>query len=294
MNRGPARPARGLFQMGNTAHINPPFGKLALPPKREAIRLSASRLSESRLGRWGISYRRKRAIRGLAEPFDVAVAPGVNARLYPSTNRCEKRALCGVQIWDFVERGALREAISAPSNTAFIFLDVGANVGLYSLFAQSYARAANRDIRLIAIEPSAEMGDRLTVNAAASKAEIELIRTAISTEAGQVFLSDGGGNRGEGQIAERGETVSAMTLLQLCMQGDITQIDALKLDIEGMDIAVLSQFFEQAPASLHPHLLILEIDADSAAPLIELTARHAYLIQERTRMNIVVRKRDRT
>jgi len=204
------------------------------------------------MGRWGISYRRKRAIRGLTEPFDIEVADGVKARLYPSTNRCEKRALCGVQIWDAAERGALRDAIDPPSNEPFIFLDVGANSG----------------------------------------ANIDLIRTAISTQAGEMFLSDGGRNRGEGQLAESGEAVTAMTLLQLCQQHEVTQIDALKLDIEGLDFAVLSQFFDQAPTSLHPRLMILELDADSAAPLIELTQAHAYLILKRTHMNIVVRKQD--
>jgi len=138
----------------------------------------------------------------------------------------------------------------------------------------------------------AEMGARLTVNAKASEAPIELIRSAVATEAGEVFLSDGDGNRGEGQIAERGEAVQAMTLLQLCAQAEVNRIDALKLDIEGQDLAVLTQFFEQAPASLHPKMMILELDETSAVPLIELTQAHDYLIKTRTRMNVVVAKRD--
>lgn len=280
--------------MGNTPHINPPFGALALPPRREALRVTAGKLGNTRFGRWGISLRRKRAIKGLTEPFDIEVATGIKARLYPSTNRCEKRALCGVQIWDRVEREALREAITASTQTSFVFLDIGANVGLYSLFAHSYAQQAGRNIRIIAVEPSSDMSARLTVNAAASGAKIEHIQTAISTQVGEVFLSDGGRNRGEGQISDSGEAVAAMTLMQLCEQESVTRIDALKLDIEGMDLAVLSQFFEQAPASLHPELLILELDEDSAAPLIELTQAHAYLILKRTRMNVVMRKRDRT
>jgi len=85
-----------------------------------------------------------------------------------------------------------------------------------------------------------------------------------------------------------------MTLMQLCEQENVTRIDSLKLDIEGVDLAVLTQFFEQAPETLHPRLMILELDANSAAPLIELTQAHAYLILKRTRMNVVMRKRDRT
>ena len=280
--------------MRNPTDINPPFGAYALPAKRESIRTTAAVHAASRAGKWLISLARKRAIRGFPEPFDIDVADGVRARLYPSTNRCEKRALCGVQIWDEVERLALRDAIAQPSDTPFMFLDVGANVGLYSLFAQAYAKQAGRDMRVIAVEPSAEMGARLLVNAAASQAPIELIRTAISTQAGDVFLSDGAGNRGEGQLAESGESVLAMTLLQFCKTTRVDRIDALKLDIEGVDLAVLTQFFQQAPESLHPGLMILELDETSTAPLIELTQAHNYLVTKRTRMNVVVRKRDQT
>ena len=280
--------------MGNTPHIDPPFGQFALPSGREAIRFSARLMGDDRLGRWTISLRRKRAIRKLTEPFDIQIDDGVKARLYPSTNRCEKRALCGVQIWDAVEREALCKSIEMPSEAPFVFLDIGANVGLYSLYANAYARHANRSIRLIAVEPSSEMGARLSFNAAASEAPIELIRTAISTEAGDVFLSDGNGNRGEGQLAAQGEAVTAQTLMQLCEANHIEYIDALKLDIEGQDLAVLTQFFEQAPETLHPSLMIVELDETSAAPIIELTQAHNYLITKRTRMNVVVRKRDQT
>lgn len=280
--------------MGSITDIEPPFGTFALPPGREAVRLSAHRMGNDRLGKWTISLRRKRAIRGLSEPFDIEVAPGVKARLYPTTNRCEKRALCGVQIWDTEERRALKNAIETAPKTPFTFLDIGANVGLYSLFAHSYAQLATRDIRIIAVEPSADMGARLSVNAAASQAKIELIPAAISTQAGPLFLSDGGGNRGEARLSNHGEAVTAMTLMELCTQTKLPQIDALKLDIEGVDFAVLKQFFQHAPARLHPKLMILELDAESERPLIELTQAHNYLIITRTRMNLVVRKRDQT
>lgn len=280
--------------MGNTTHIDPPFGDYALPPRRERIRVAAESYTNSRLGKWRISLARKRAISELPEPFDVTIAPGVKARLYPSTNRCEKRALCGVQIWDSIEREALRIAIEGASKERFVFLDVGANVGLYSLFAHSYAASANRDIRIIAVEPSEDIGERLSVNAEASGAEIEWGKTAVSTDKGEVFLSDGNGNRGEGRLSEKGERVWSMTLLQLCEAYYIDRIDALKLDIEGQDLAVLTQFFEQAPAALHPQMMILELDETSAIPLIELAQAHNYLIKKRTRMNVVVRKRDQT
>jgi FkbM family methyltransferase len=275
--------------MGTTHHTDP-FGTYALPPARERIRVKADACANTQLGHWTISWRRKRAIKGLSEPFDVAVAPGVNARLYPSGNRCEKRALAGVQIWDAEERAALRGAVEQGGET-FTFLDVGANAGLYSLFVNAYATDAGRDVRLIAVEPSTEMSARLTVNAAASGATVELIRSAISDAPGDANLSDGGGNRGEAQLSNTGERVTVETLVDLCERLNVSCIDAMKLDIEGHDERALRAFFDQAPTTLHPHLLIVETSADNGAALREMTRAQDYLVSDTTSLNAILKKR---
>lgn len=275
--------------MGTTHHTDP-FGSFALPPTRERIRLRADACSDTQLGHWTISLRRKRAIRGLSEPFDVAVAPGVKARLYPSGNRCEKRALAGVQIWDADERAALQDAVQ-QGDGSFTFFDVGANAGLYSLFVNAYAKDAGRNVRLIAVEPSTEMAGRLTVNAAASDAKIELIRSAISDAPGEANLSDGGGNRGEAQLSDTGESVRVETLMGLCERLGVTQIDAMKLDIEGHDERALRAFFDHAPKTLHPRLLIVETSADSGAALIEMAEAQDYLVSDATALNAILKKR---
>ena len=266
-----------------------PFGHYALPSTREATRLRADRCSNTRLGRWQISYCRKRAIRGLPEPFDVTVSSGVNARLYPSGNRCEKRALAGVHIWDSEERAALRDAV-ANGNDEFVFLDVGANAGLYTLFVNAYAKEASRSVRLIAVEPSTEMASRLSFNAAASGASVELICSAISDKAGEAFLSQGESNLGEAKLSDQGEAVRVETLLGLCERLGVTRIDAMKIDIEGQDEIALRAFFSSAPKGLHPNLLIAEAD-DENAPLVELAQSHDYLVANTTSLNAILKKR---
>lgn len=276
--------------MTRTPHHSKPFGAFALPPARERTRVRADDCADTQWGHWMISLHRKRAIKGLSEPFDVTVAPGVKARLYPAGNRCEKRALAGVQIWDAAERHALQNAVQQGEGT-FTFLDVGANAGLYSLFVNAYARIENRAVRLIAVEPSTEMAGRLTVNAKASEATLELIRSAISDAPGEANLSDGGGNRGEAQLSETGETVVVETLAGLCERLDITRIDAMKLDIEGHDERALRAFFEQAPTTLHPQLLIVETSADNGAALIEMARAQNYLMAKDTALNAILKKR---
>jgi FkbM family methyltransferase len=266
-----------------------PFGTRALPDPRERIRAHASTYADSQWGHWMISLARKRAIRDLTEPFDVTVAPGVKARLYPSGNRCEKRAIAGVQVWDAAERAALERAVH-HGDEPFTFLDVGANAGLYSLFVNAYGKDASRDLRLIAIEPSATMASRLTVNAQASNATIELIRSAISDAPGEAHLSDGGGNRGEAQLSDAGETVRVETLVGLCARLGVVKIDAMKLDIEGHDERALRAFFDYAPPSLHPNLLIVEMSADSGTALIEMARAHDYLVSDATTLNAILKK----
>jgi FkbM family methyltransferase len=281
------------------SHTSEPFGQFALPPQREAIRLAADRARDNRFGHWAISLRRKRAIKDLSEPFDINVAPDVKARLYPSTNRCEKRALCGVHVWDAVERNVLEQAVATYDQTnPFVFLDIGANVGLYSLFVSAYARQAARASRIIAVEPSADIGARLRFNAQASGADIEHVNLAVSDHMGHAKLSTGGTNRGEGQLSDHGQAVEVVTLRALCERLNVTRINAMKLDIEGHDTQALTHFLTHAPEPLHPNIFIIERGSDKGvgseqshhSALVELAKSKDYLLRDVTPLNAIFEK----
>lgn len=278
------------------ANIDPPFGTYALPPEDEARRVKAGGYEDTRWGRAMISRNRKKALSGHSEPFDIEVVPGVNARLYPSGNRCEKRAFAGVQIWDRAERAALEAAVKSSASETFVFMDVGANVGLYSLFVNAYAVAAEKSARIIAIEPGLETCSRLEANIAASRANVQIIRAAISDAPGTGFLSTADDNRGEAKLVSGGHDIEAVvidTLARICRAHGVTHIDAMKLDIEGHDLQALSGFFEDAPERLHPELLILETGRTTNSPLIELCTQQGYVVQSRAGLNsILVKKTD--
>ena len=76
--------------------------------------------------------------------FDMEIFDGQRARLYPLSNYCEKRVFCSPQFWDPWERASLAEQIQGSNASPYTFLDVGANVGLYSLFALGVARRAGK------------------------------------------------------------------------------------------------------------------------------------------------------
>ena len=273
--------------------ITPPFGTYALPPTREVWRKKAEGYKNTRIGRALISRARKKALAGDEGPFDVQVDDGVNARLYPYGNRCEKRAFAGVQVWDLAERLALKSAIETQIDTPFVFLDVGANVGLYSLFVNAYAKQTGRPVKIIAIEPGVETCSRLESNIAANQASVQIIRAAVSDSPGTGYLGGGEINRGEAKLSARSEgseTVVVDTLPRIARTLGLTRIDAMKVDIEGHDLKALSTFFEDASMKLHPKLLVLETGREASSPLIELCEANDYVVSERTKMNTILKK----
>jgi len=278
-----------------TYDIIPPFGTHALPPAREAWRKKAHGYPDTRIGRALISRARKKALASEIGPFDVEIEEGILARLYPLGNRCEKRAFAGVQVWDLTERLALKAAIEqdGQTDTPFVFFDVGANVGLYSLYVNAYAKQASRKARIIAIEPGVQTCGRLEANIAANKANIQIIRAAVSDAPGTGYLGGGETNRGEAKLSVRTDTSESVvidTLPRIARTLGITRIDAMKIDIEGHDLKALTTFFEDASTMLHPGLLILETGRDTVSPLIELCESNGYVVAERTKLNTILKK----
>lgn len=279
----------------NVSDLDPPFGTFALSADREAWRQKAALQPNTRWGRWMISRARKKAIADLQEPFDVEVVEGLKARLYPSGNRCEKRALAGVQIWDTEERRILEGAIKTHHGPDFVFFDVGANVGLYSLFVSHFAKSTDLSARIFAIEPGLETCARLEANIAANQAkDITIIRAAISDAPGTGHLTGGIENRGEAHLSDapgQGEPVVVDTIARLCRTHGITQIHAMKLDIEGHDFQALSGFFQDSTSSLHPEILILETGQDTPSSLVELCETHDYMVLARAGLNTIMEKK---
>lgn len=275
---------------------DPPFGTYALSPQREAWRLKASQQKDTRLGRLFISHARKKALASETGPFDVTVMDGVLARLYPFGNRCEKRAFAGAQVWDAAERRALKRAIETTDKSPFVFLDVGANVGLYSLMVNAYAKAAQKASRIIAIEPALEICARLETNMAVNDADIQIIRAAVSSQPGTGYLGGGEANHGETQLLaqkEGREAVVIDTIPRIARMLGLTRIDAMKVDIEGHDFPALKTFFEDASQHLHPALLIIETGRSDYQGLLELCQAQSYLVAEHTKSNAILTKEDK-
>jgi FkbM family methyltransferase len=225
------------------------------------------------------------------EPVDVAIYGDLHARLYPTTNRCEKRMFVGENTWDADERAALGEALKAADRTRpFVFVDGGANVGMYSLFVIAQARRLSWPIRVICVEPDPTNLGRLRDNLAASAAhEASVAPVALGAERGTIRIDSDQTNRGEVRVSETGAVEVAMEpLLDVLRERAVDHVDALKLDIEGHELPVLSTFFDTAPKPLWPKLILLEVSKHGDTPAYDLCLAKGYRLSKRTRINALL------
>ena len=148
------------------------------------------------------------------------------------------------------------------------FVDVGANVGLYSLFA---SRKVGDNGQVLAIEPSSRECERLLRNVRVnSVSNIRLVRKAVSDSSGYADLLVAADVRsGHNTLgALTSDTPLAMTekvpterLDAIVSQEHLSRLDIMKLDIEGAEFKAL-QGAAEVIERFRP-ILLLEC-ADSA------------------------------
>jgi FkbM family methyltransferase len=231
---------------------------------------------------------RRLAIQSLrGAPVDTE-ALGARMRLYPYNNICEKKVLFTPQFFDPEELGQLKSAI----RDGFTFVDVGANVGAYSLFV---AAQAGLGARILAVEPQPDVFDRLAYNIRQNPfGTIKAVACAVADKSGELTLFLDPRNKGESSVKIVGSSqapmirVPAVTLLELLTSEGFTRLDALKLDVEGAEDLILDPFFRDAPASLHPALIIIEDGRERwQTDLGRLLAAQGYRLARRTRLNLI-------
>jgi len=244
-----------------------------------------------------VAYGLNKGLRGFIknrEPryFDVRVLD-LQLRLLSRGNYCETTALYAPQFLDSIEFEWLKAALQGPST----FVDVGGNVGLYSLVAARH----NAETKIVTIEPDRQLIKRMQFNAACNQLSIQSVAVALSNYSGKGVLDTGASQSGQNQLVteskqndgthserdaespDKDSTPSAAvsstslldvevtTLLDVCDSQNVETIDLMKIDIEGHEYKVLNHFIEHAPTSLYPKHMIIEHvhDADGVMDLLQ-------------------------
>lgn len=236
-----------------------PFGTYRPSSLQTTLIALGHRLPHSRTGRRAASLMRSVMKRWSQRPIDV-VRLGSRMRLFPSGNASEKRLMATPQFFDPVELATLETSLKPD----FVFIDIGANAGSYTLFV---ANRVGRSGRIVAVEPHPVALERLRCNLALNGIDwVTVAPVALSDQIGTVSLFINDQNIGSSSIhsdlrpdvASRGIGVPCQTLLSLVEQEGLQRIDAIKIDVEGAEDRILVPFFATAPHALWPRLLLIE------------------------------------
>ncbi|MDR7130458.1 FkbM family methyltransferase [Algoriphagus sp. 4150] len=148
------------------------------------------------------------------------------------------------------------------------FIDVGANQGEYSLWA---ARKVGIDGRVVAFEPMQQLFDQLTENIRLNEAfhkSIIPVKLGLSDKKGEVILySSADSNEGTNTIyntekfsIESGK-IQLDTLDEQLKSLEITNVNFLKIDVEGAELQVLKGALNTLKK--HRPIILLEINKDA-------------------------------
>ena len=271
-----------------------PFGALAPNPFDRAIMALTSRMPDNWAGlKLAMALRRLVTMR-----METAAALDVERwrlrmRLHPRDNGCEKNLLFTPQMYEPPEREELAREIARIGGRPFVFVDIGANVGLFSLFVAATARAA----RILAIEPEPGNFARLAFNIAANPGlPITPLPLALGETEGTAHILLNARDRGGTRMAAAGSQaggveVRCRPLVAVVRDAGLTGIDAVKIDVEGAEDKVLVPFFRDASAALWPGLIVIEdSSAEWSSDLFALLASKGYQVSSRSRQNVMLRR----
>jgi FkbM family methyltransferase len=248
-----AASSRGLALIPDNDPSPAPFGAFAPNAAQAAIiRLAHG----SRLKRGAFRPMLSRIVNLLRSgPVDVQYQGG-SFRFYHQASATERGALFN-PAYNIEELDFLRAHIRPGG----VFVDVGANVGTYAL---ALARDVGAGGKVIAIEPHPVTHARLAFNSAASGySQMRLVAAAAGPADGELLIETDGDNLGashivSGEASARAFKVPSLRLQRILEEAGVSEVDALKIDVEGFEDRVLTGFFAEAPQALWPRAVVIE------------------------------------
>lgn len=227
-----------------------------------------------------------------AGPFDAEVE-GIRFRLYPGSNYDDRKILARQRLPERAERRFL----AAHLRPGTVFVDVGANVGSYSL------AAARCGATVLAVEANPETAGRLAFNIAANGlAGIDLATVAVGERRGTMELWSEPSNCGfatllpdlteEWQGDWRPRQVRVEPLAEILVSHGVTRVDVLKVDVEGYEDRVLLPYIRSTDPSGHPGAILLETNCREhwQEDCLAVLAASGYRVEGETKDNVLLRR----
>ena len=197
-------------------------------------------------------------------PFVIDLSYGIRMGIYPRNEECRAIYVRGTYYPN--QLVALKTLLSKGG----VFIDIGANMGYFSVFA---AKIVGDKGRVIAIEPSSREFNRLEHNLKLNRLKnASAHRLAITDKIGKAKISIATDERSslntigyefsvKGVEKIKTEEVESTTLDNFLKAARITKIDLIKLDVEGSEIRALKGAVKSIK-KFHP-IIILGTNKDA-------------------------------
>lgn len=188
-------------------------------------------------------------------PLDIEVAPGVSLRCYRDSTSASAMIYCN-GLPDYHEMLFLKRYLRKGDT----FVDVGANIGVYTVIAETIIGPEGR---VIAFEPGCEAADRFRENITLNQfANVTFYQAALGARVGrETFLTgrDTTNRLSGGGLLERNGASVEVDVLVLDDIFAGVQADLGKMDIEGAEpLAMLGA--ERALSRATPPVWLLEMN----------------------------------
>lgn len=249
-------------------HSQAPFGRYRPAPVLRRLLALCHRDHGPLASRLLAPLLRKLMTRLTPLPVDVCVG-GLKLRCRFTDNYSEKKFVFTPWRYDRDERRLLREYLP-PDGT---FIDIGANIGLYTLTAMQIIDAGGR---ILAFEPNPATRQRLLFNIAANKTQahesaLSVLDIGIADTDSQFVLQLDSSNLGASSISDASRSrlgpndprrteviIDCKPLLSVLQENRINKIDVIKIDIEGAEDKAMGPYLRAAPEALLAKLVIIE------------------------------------
>jgi FkbM family methyltransferase len=141
-----------------------------------------------------------------------------------------------------------------------VFLDIGANMGYYSIMSSDFGFD-----KIYAIEPLTNMHKRIQKHIEINNLNnlVFLIPYALGDKIKNITLFEEPSNYGGSSLMKSPKrtvttNVKMITLDKFIKDNSIKHIDAIKIDVEGYEDKVLMPFFLNSSTTIWPKLVIIE------------------------------------
>lgn len=217
---------------------------------------------------------------------DISI-DNIRYRLNLSDNLTDAKILASSKRYDHKELRALTRACRQG-----VFVDIGANIGYYSLRV-----AAGGAASVLAIEPNPPTLERLRFNISINKFDdrITVAPIGIGPSGTANFFSTG--DLGSASLiksaSDRSSAIVIQTrpLLDIINENGIERIAGMKIDVEGIEDRALLPFFEAAAKPLWPSCLVIEHchHQEWETDIIEYLLENGYRSVNKTRANTILK-----